>query len=163
MPRKCNVTFEHRPPAAYFKDMTWNSNKTIIAVVLLLLLGLSLWLPNALVKPVIGLNSVARDEPDFHAENFISTMMSTQGFPKYVLRGRKITHFPDDDTSILEKPQLTQYTPGSATTYTTADRGKIYNHGKDLLMLGNVRVSRGKDPAGPGGEISTQELHVVLN
>jgi lipopolysaccharide export system protein LptC len=145
------------------KDMTWNSNKTIIAIVLLLLLGLSLWLPNALVKPVIALNSTPQHEPDYHAENFISTMMSAQGNPKYVLRGRKITHYPDDDTSLLEHPQLTQYTPGSATTHTSADRGKIYNHGKDLLMLGNVRVTRGKDQAGPGGEISTQELHVVLN
>ncbi len=143
--------------------MTWDSNKTIIAVVLLLLLALSLWLPNALVKPVIGLGSAPRHEPDYYAENFTSTMMSAQGEPKYVLRGRKITHFPDDDTALLEQPQLTQYAPGTAPTHTTADRGKIYNHGKELLMLGNVRVTRGKDPAGPGGEISTQELHVILN
>ena len=143
--------------------MTWDSNKTIIAVVLLLLLGLSLWLPSALVKPVIALNSAPRHEPDYHADNFTSTMMNTQGKPKYVLRGRKIVHFPDDDTSLLELPQLTQYTPGAAAIHTTADRGKIYNQGKDLLMLGNVRVTRGKDLSGPGGEISTQELHVVLN
>ncbi len=143
--------------------MTWDSNKIIIAVALLLLLALSLWLPNALVKPVIGLSSAPRHEPDYHAENFTSTMMSAQGEPKYVLRGRKITHFPDDDTALLEQPQLTQYAPGAAPIHTTADRGKIYNHGKELLMLGNVRVTRGKDPAGPGGEISTQELHVVLN
>lgn len=142
--------------------MIWDSNKTIIAVVLLLL-ALSLWLPSVLVKPVIALNSTPRHEPDYHAENFISTMMNTQGEPKYVLRGRKITHFPDDDTSLLELPQLIQYTPGAAPIHTTADRGKIYNNGKELLMLGNVRVTRGKDPAGPGGEISTQELHVVLN
>ncbi len=143
--------------------MTWDSNKTIIAGVLLLLLALSLWLPNALVKPVIALNSAARHEPDYHAENFTSTMMSTQGEPKYVLHGRKITHYPDDDTSLLEQPRLTQYAPGTAPINTTADRGKIYNHGKELLMLGNVRVTRGKDLTGPGGEITTQELHVVLN
>jgi lipopolysaccharide export system protein LptC len=143
--------------------MTWDSNKTIIAVVLLLLLGLSLWLPNALVKPVIALNGAPQHEPDYHAENFTSTMMSAQGRPKYVLRGRKLIHFPDDDISLLEQPQLTQYAPGTAPLHTTADRGKIYNHGKELLMQGNVRVTRGKDPSGPGGEISTQELHVVLN
>ncbi len=143
--------------------MTWDSNKTIIAVVLLLLLGLSLWLPSALVKPVTALNNEPRHEPDYHAENFTSTMMNAQGKPKYVLRGRKITHFPDDNTSLLEQPQLTQYTQGAAPLHTTADRGKIYNHGKELLMLGNVRVTRGKDPSGPGGEISAQELHVVLN
>lgn len=143
--------------------MTWDSNKTIIAGVLVLLLALSLWLPNALVKPAITLSNGPRHEPDYHAENFTSTMMSTLGEPKYILRGRKITHYPDDDTSLLEQPRLTQYAPGTAPIYTTADRGKIYNHGKELLMLGNVRVTRGKDLTGPGGEIATQELHVVLN
>lgn len=143
--------------------MTWNSNKTIIAVVLLLLLALSLWLPNAVVKPVIALNTAPRHEPDYHAENFTSTMMSAQGEPKYVLRGRKLTHFPDDNTSVLEHPHLTQYAPDMAPIHTTADRGRIYNNGKELLMQGNVRVTRGRGQAGAGGEINTQELHVVLN
>lgn len=144
-------------------SMTWDSNKSIIAVVLLLLVALSLWLPSILIKPVISLNTEQRHEPDYHVENFTSTAMSERGEPKYVLRARKLTHYPDDDTSLLEKPQLTQYAPGASATHTTADRGKIYNDGKELLMLGNVRVTRGKDIAGPGGEVTTQELHIVLN
>jgi lipopolysaccharide export system protein LptC len=143
--------------------ITWDSNKTIIAVVLLLLVVLSLWLPNILIKPVISLNTEPRHEPDYHVENFTSTAMSEQGEPRYVLRAKKLTHYPDNDTSLLEKPELIQYAPGTSATHTTADRGKIYNDGKELLMLGNVRVTRGKDVTGPGGEVTTQELHIVLN
>ena len=143
--------------------MTWDTNKTIIAIILFALAALSIWLPNMLITPVITLNSGPRHEPDYQVENFTSTTMDEQGEPKYVLQAKHLTHYPDTDTSMVDKPRLTQYMPGTPPVHTTADRGRIYNKGKELLMLGNVRITRGQNATSVGGEITTQELHVVLN
>lgn len=143
--------------------MTWDTNKIIIAIILFALAALSVWLPNMLIKPVITLNSGQRHESDYQVENFTSTTMDEQGEPKYVLQAKHLTHYPDTDISTIDKPHLTQYAPDTPPVHTTADRGRIYNKGKELLMLGNVRITRGQNAASPGGEITTQELHIVLN
>ena len=143
--------------------MTWDSNKTILAVIVLLLIILSWWLPNALIDPVISLKQEERHEPDYFVENFTTTAMSEQGTPRYSLSARSLTHFPDDDSTLLDKPKLTQFTPGGAPTHTSADKGRLYSDGKELLMMGNVRVTRGKNQDTASAEVSTNELHIVLN
>jgi len=143
--------------------MRWDLNKTIIAAILLALLVLSVWLPNALISPVISLNTGERNEPDYLIQDFTVTAMSTQGRPKYVLTAQSLVHYPSDKSAALTQPRLVQYTPGEPTVYTTADSGLVYNHGKELLMTGHVKVVRGQNKNQPGGDISTHELQVVLD
>jgi lipopolysaccharide export system protein LptC len=141
--------------------MSWDANKVIVIATVLLLALLSWWLPSFLGRPVASLASAPRSDPDYYVENFTSTTMDKDGEPKYVLAARKLTHFPDD-TAQLEQPRLSQYSKGAAPTHTTADSGRVYNDGKEIIMLGHVRVSRGLQDGAPGGDVTTPELHVVL-
>ncbi|MHB8454300.1 MAG: LPS export ABC transporter periplasmic protein LptC [Acidiferrobacterales bacterium] len=143
--------------------MSWDLNKLMIALILLVLLVLAVWLPNALITPVISINANDRHEPDYVIQNFTVTAMNEQGRPKYVLSARTLVHFPYDKSATLTEPHLIQFTPGEAAVSTIADSGRVYNNGKELLMTGHVKVVRGQKNDQPGGDISTRELRIELD
>ena len=142
--------------------MTENFNRLAITAVLLALAALTWWLPNSLTPRGSLFGGESRHEPDYTIENFVATEMDIQGQRKHELRAAKLVHYPDDDTSELTRPYLIQYSPGSAPVHTRADRGRVAPDGKQILMQGNVRVTRGASGADPGGEVQTQEMRVIL-
>jgi lipopolysaccharide export system protein LptC len=142
--------------------VTRHFNRLAIAAVLLALAALAWWLPNALT-PRSGLfDSESRHEPDYIIENFTATEMDAQGRRKHELRAVKLVHYADDDTSELTQPYLIQFPPDAAPIHTRADRGRVSPDGKEILMQGNVRVTRGASGADPAGEVQTREMRVIL-
>ncbi len=73
-----------------------------------------------------------------------------------------MTHYPDNDTSELDKPYLVQYAPDAPPVHTRADHGTTHADGKTILMRGNVHVYRGTSGKDPGGEAVSQEMLVIL-
>lgn len=138
-------------------------NRLAVAVALLALLALTWWLPNALTERTTLFDGEARHEPDYIVENFTAVAMDATGWRRYELRAVKLTHYPDDDMMELEKPYLVQYSPDTPPVHTRADRGSMKSGGNEIVMRGNVRVTRGasggKEPA---GEVTSQELRVEL-
>jgi lipopolysaccharide export system protein LptC len=143
--------------------MTAALPRAALLFALLLIAALVLWLPNALVTPTVSLLDLrARHDPDHIIENFTATAMDEQGRPKYVLVARRLVHYPDDLTSHLTEPHLTQYRPGAAPVHTRAATGLITPDQKYLLMQGEVRVTQGAAAGAAGGEVRTRELRVYL-
>lgn len=142
--------------------MTGHFNRLAITAVLVALAALTWWLPNALTPRGSLFDGESRHDPDYTIENFVATEMNIQGQPKHELRAVKLVHYADDDTSDLTRPYLIQYSPGAAPLHTRADRGQIAPDGKEILMRGNVRVTRGNSGTDPGGEVQTQEMRVIL-
>ncbi len=142
--------------------MTDHFNRLAIVVVLLALAALLWWLPNALA-PRDGLfETEKRHEPDYTIENFTATVMDTQGHRKHELRAARLEHYPDDDTVALDRPYLVQYTPDGPPLHTRADRGFTTTTSKEILMRGNVRVTRGAKAGTPAGAVTTEEMRVLL-
>ena len=142
--------------------MAEHFNRLAITAVLIALAALTWWLPNALTPRGGLFGGESRHEPDYTIENFVATEMDIRGERKHELRAAKLVHYPDDDTSELTRPYLIQYSPGTAPVHTRADRGQVAPDGKQILMQGNVRVTRGTSGADPGGEVQTQEMRVIL-
>ncbi len=143
--------------------MNWSLNKFMLAAVLLSLLVLTVWLPNALVTPANVLRPGGQNEPDYIIRNFTVTAMNQAGLPKYELSANTLVHYPERKSAILTDPRLIQYTPGAPAVYTSALHGLVYNNGKDLLMTGDVRVVRGQDSKAPAGQITTNQLRILLD
>jgi lipopolysaccharide export system protein LptC len=141
----------------------WETKKIAIAVTLLALAGGSWWLSKRAVPPEAHLDIRARHDPDFVIENFTATVMNKQGLRRYVLSAHKLVHFPDDDTSEFDRPYLIQFRDEKAAVHARADKGLLTGDGANLLMTGNVRVSRSRDPGTGGGEIDTEQLKIILN
>lgn len=142
--------------------MTGHFNRLAVAAVLAALAALSWWLPNALTPRGGLFDGDSRHEPDYTIENFTATEMNAQGQRKHELRAAKMVHYADDDTSDLTQPYLIQFPPDAAPVHTRADRGQVSPNGKEILMQGNVRVTRGASGADPAGEVQTREMRVIL-
>lgn len=142
--------------------MTSLLNRFAIVAVLLALAALSWWLPNRITDTTTLFDGERRHEPDYVIENFTATAMDPQGRRKHELSAAKLSHYPDTDALELVRPHLVQYTPDAPPLHTVADRGVTTPDSKEILMRGNVRVTRGAQGGQPGGEIQTQEMRVLL-
>jgi lipopolysaccharide export system protein LptC len=137
-------------------------NRIAVAAVLIALAALSWWLPTALTPPGTLFEGESRHEPDYTIYNFTATEMNAQGQRKHELRAAKLVHYADDDTAELTQPYLIQFPPDAAPVHTRADRGRVSANGKEILMQGNVRVTRGASGTDPAGEVQTREMRVIL-
>jgi lipopolysaccharide export system protein LptC len=142
--------------------VTERLNFIAVAALLIALAALTWWLPTALTPPGNLFESENRHDPDYTIYNFTATEMDTQGRRKYELQAAKMAHFADDDTAELTQPYLVQYPPDAAPVHTRADRGRVLSNGKEILMQGNVRVTRGASGAEPAGEGQTRGMRVIL-
>src|SRR5436190_1078045 len=64
----------------------------------------------------------------------------------YTLFARKMTHFPDDDSALLDTVRLEAYDPGHPKMVVTADQGRLEQGGDRVFIEGNVVIVRAGDP-----------------
>ena len=142
--------------------MTGHFNRLAVVALLAALAALSWWLPNALTPRANLFGGDSRHDPDYTIENFTATEMDARGQRKHELRAIKLEHYADDDSADLTQPYLVQFAPDTAPVHTRADRGQLSPDGKEILMQGNVRVTRGASGTDPAGEVQTREMRVIL-
>jgi len=142
--------------------VTRHFNRLAVVAVLFALAALAWWLPNALTPRGNLFDGESRHDPDYTIDNFIATEMNAQGQRKHELRAAKLVHYADDDSADLTQPYLIQFPPDAAPVHTRADRGRVSPDGKEILMQGNVRVTRGASGTDPAGEVQTREMRVIL-
>lgn len=127
---------------------------------LLLLWAATYWL-NQQVQPLQANAGQQRHDVDFVIDGFSALTLNTQGQPRFTLIAEKLWHYPDDDTTHLQMPQLTSLYKDRPPTLTTAQTGMLSSKGEDVFLYDEVRVLR---PAFNGiGEqrFATDYLHVV--
>ena len=110
--------------------------------VLGLLVGLTLWL-NTLVQPAGSrADGTLRHDPDLIVENFKARKLGEDGRLLYTLDARKMVHYPDDDSSLLETLNLDAYKPRQPRVNITAEKGRLEKGGDSVYLEGNVVVKR---------------------
>ena len=138
--------------------------ESLLYIAILGLVGLSgIYLQNSMIEdePVVD-DYNSRHDPDYYIENFTAVGMDINGERQYVLEAERMVHFPDDDTSLLDKPHVIQYETGRAPTHIYSETGWVSANGDEVILTGNVRVIRGRDSTGSGGVTTTEKLKVVL-
>ena len=123
----------------------------------------SWWATRSVAPPAPTADARTRHEPDYIIENFDATTMNEHGARRYDLKAKRLVHYPDDDTSHLTEPQLVQYPLEGTPVVTRADTGVMPGDGREILMRGNVHVTRTADKRSPGGEMTADDLRVELD
>ena len=143
--------------------MIW-LERTIIFGIVIVLAGITTWMQMSLLDESTDEELVLAEnhDPDYYIENFTAVGMDIDGARQYVLEAERMVHFPDDDTSLLDKPHVIQYEPERAPTHIYAETGWVSANGDEVILTGNVRVIRGRDSTGSGGVTTTDKLKVVL-
>jgi lipopolysaccharide export system protein LptC len=139
-----------------------DARKIALGIILAALAAGTWWLTHRTGVPTGTLGPQVRHEPDYTIDDFIGNVMDAHGARKYRLTAQRLTHYPDDDTTHLTRPVLVQYLPDGVTATTRADAGVMPGDGSEIIMTGDVRVTRTAN-ANAGGEVTADHLRIQLD
>jgi lipopolysaccharide export system protein LptC len=114
---------------------------------LFLLLGIALlviatsWLSRQQGEP--GKTDIAeRQLPDYFIKTFSSSMTDPQGRTNQRLNASTLFHYPDNDRTTLEQPDITVSNEDGSVWHATADNGELYGGEQRRLLLRDNVVLR---------------------
>ena len=130
-------------------------------VLLAFVAGLTFWLDRLVQPQTPGLSSTVRHDPDYIVDGLSAVRMDEQGRVKHTLRAEKMTHFPDDDVTLLLAPKLMTYAQDRAPVSITSREALMSGNGENVYFEHDVRVVRAA--IGNQGELvlETPYLHVI--
>ena len=128
----------------------------------LLLAGGSFWLVE--LSNQSSSTTPSKDEstaPDYFVENFTYSKLDVRGIVEYRVEGVKMTHYPADKHSVIEKPVVHNFTPNRPTTTLRAETANINGDHTEIRFIDNVILER---PQARGDEplIITSEYMLAL-
>jgi lipopolysaccharide export system protein LptC len=109
---------------------------------LLLLAILTFWINKAVQPASPKVDGSSRHDPDYIMSNFVTTQTDINGDLRYKLAAIEMRHFPDNDTTQLQRPRYTQFAVGKAYTQVEGLRGYVSGDGEEVQLVGNVKVTR---------------------
>ncbi len=126
-----------------------------------LLAMLTFWLERTVQAPQPKNDGSSRHDPDYTVENFTATRMGLDGLPRHTLAAAKMVHYPDDDTTHLEKPHFTRLEKDRPPLHIQSDRGLLSSEGEHAYFTGNVLVTREATQDKSALTLTTSYLHVI--
>lgn len=126
-----------------------------------LLVALTLWLDQLVQPPAGRPDGSRRHDPDLMVENFSARKLGEDGAVLYTLAARKMVHYPDDDSALLESLKLEAYEPRQPRMTITADNGRLEKGGERVWIEGNVVVLREAQANDGGARLTTERLLVL--
>ena len=130
-------------------------------LLLLVLAAGSFWLERAVQAPERDNSGRTRHDPDFIAEDFGVTKMSTTGKPEYRLSATRMLHFPDDESTDIVEPRLVQQHDNAAPIVIRARRGVVSRDGEEARFYGEVEVVREAGQGRSELRMQTEYLQII--
>ena len=91
----------------------------------------------------------ARTDPDYFVEDFSYTRLAPNGKAQYLITGKKLVHYPADDSSVIERPTVRSFSAKSTPMTLRAQRATITKQQRELHLYDEVRLER---PQTRGGD-----------
>ena len=136
--------------------------QAVLVATIALMFGLRLWLQMNFLKPTLPQKgTVISHEPDYYIHKFTATGRDANGIA-YVLEAKRLAHFPDDNTALLDEPRLVQYEQDTSSRTTSSDSGLVYENGTKILLQGNVQVTQGATDTAVGSVTSADRMTIKL-
>jgi lipopolysaccharide export system protein LptC len=109
-----------------------------------LLAAATVWLERATrtgeEKAIGGL----RHDPDLMVQAFTLRRFDKNGAEQYELTGSRMVHFPDDDSSLITRPNL-EFTGEGRPLTVRGDQGTVFQGGDKVFLEGDVQAQRVAD------------------
>jgi lipopolysaccharide export system protein LptC len=107
-----------------------------------LLAIITFWINLAVEQQGPKIDGSNRHDPDYMMQNFVTTQTDITGKLRYVLAATEMLHYPDDDSTVLQRPRFTQYTTDKPYTQIESLRGYVSSDGEEIELVDNVKVVR---------------------
>jgi len=122
--------------------MKFASSQIFALVLLALLAGVTFWLQKATTPVETVRDGKFRHDPDAMAEKVTVRTFDEGGRVKYRLMAPYLEHFPDDDSSELKSPVLTQYRPDGVTVTMSGNNARVTSQGETVFLWDDVKAVR---------------------
>ena len=127
-----------------------------------MLAGITFWLDRMVQTSRSGPWTVTRHDPDYVVDKLSGVRMSGNGAASYTLSAEKMTHYPDDDSTLLTAPRLVSFGGSAQVALTvTASEAVISSNGDHVYFQDDVRVTRAGHAGASELVMRTTFLHVV--
>lgn len=136
-----------------------NVQQALPLLILILLVGLTMWLERATRVDDRPSSGKSRHDPDVIVDNFTVRRFDPSGQVQHTLTAQQLRHYPDDDTTELDKPLLL-YRGKQSPTRISAERALLMKDGNEAILRDNVRVLREASPGNPEMTLETSVLNV---
>lgn len=143
--------------------MAFDLRRALLAVLLLTAAVASWWLLQRITEPTPSLTAGESREPSYYIENFKATVMNKEGQRKYTLTADTMQHFEYNETLQLDKPHLIRYKVGRVPIHARADLAWFDDKKKEILMTGDVKITRTGSSSDQNSEMSTPKLRILLD
>ncbi|HUO43835.1 MAG TPA: LPS export ABC transporter periplasmic protein LptC [Burkholderiales bacterium] len=137
---------------------------------------LTLWFPVALLTAITALTfwidhlsqpsdlpreGKLRHDPDYIVEDFSATRIGEDGTPRYTLSARRMTHYPDDDSTQLEAPRFVHFSRSRAPIVATSRTAWVSSNGETAKLRDDVKIVR--EASGDRSELvlETSTLEII--
>lgn len=104
-----------------------------------------------------------RHDPDYTMNNFVTTQTDKTGQLRYILAATEMVHYPDDDSTVLQRPRFTQYTVNKPYTQIQGLRGYVSSNGEEIELVDNVKVVRQAFEDKGEMQVLTEKLVILPN
>lgn len=121
-----------------------------------LLAGATFWLEVATRPPTSGKDGKSRHDPDYLIENFQVTRYDDTGALQHTLRATLMKHYPDDDSTVVDLPDLTYFR--DPNTLVTARQALVSSKGEHVRLIDDVVVTRKGTSGSPNTVLTTSRL-----
>ena len=81
--------------------------------------------------------------------------------PRSVMAAKKMLHYPDNDSTYLEAPELTSFDPDQPPVHTNANNGMVSGKGEDIFLRDDVKIVRTASATQREITFTTRYLHVI--
>ena len=131
------------------------------------LAALTLWMQFSIESEPAKAPSGPRHDPDAIVENMVLKRLTDRGDARFTLKARRLMHFPNDDTTELEYPELVQLKLNQPSVTVSAERGKLLPRGgngeDEAFFYGNVVLVQSATREQPELRVRTQSLQVLVD
>lgn len=136
----------------------------LLPLLLLSMLALLTFWINKTVQPSASkIDGSSRHDPDYIMSNFVTKQTDINGNLRFQLDAVEMRHFPDDDSTYLQRPRYTQFTPGKAPTQVESQRGIVSADGEKVELFGNVKIIRPAFFSKGESTLETNHLNIFPN
>jgi lipopolysaccharide export system protein LptC len=111
-------------------------------VLMALLAMLTFWIDYAVQTPEPKIDGSSRHDPDYILNNFTTTRTDVNGELRYRLSAAEMRHYPDDDTTELDKPQFERYEINKPFTSIKGNKGFVSTDAETVEFVDEVKVVR---------------------
>ncbi|PKO53568.1 MAG: LPS export ABC transporter periplasmic protein LptC [Betaproteobacteria bacterium HGW-Betaproteobacteria-20] len=145
--------------------MSANKHSIIIyPIVFLLVLAIfTAWINYAVQPPKAKPDGSSRHDPDYIMSNFVTTQTDINGALRYKLAAVEMKHFPDDDTTALQRPRFTQFAVGKPYTQVEGLHGLVSGNGEQIQLMDKVKVTRQAFADKGEMTVETEYLNILPN